>query len=77
MKNAGLSQINGGCHILRKTFATSRYEENWRVEEIAAYIGDLESTVRKCYIAIRKKMVRDGKITNVVRIPTRRNEEAG
>lgn len=77
MKNAGLSHIKGGCHILRKTFATNKYEEGWRVEEIAAYIGDLESTVRKYYIAIRKKMVKDGKVTNVVRIPNIEKEEAG
>ena len=77
MKNAGLSHIKGGCHILRKTFATNKYEDGWRVEEIAAYIGDLESTVRKYYIAIRKKMVKDGKITNVVKIPNIEKEEAG
>ena len=77
MKNAGLSHIKGGCHILRKTFATNRYNDGWRIEEIASYIGDLESTTRKYYIAIRKKMIRDGKITNVVRIPNREKEEAG
>lgn len=77
MKNAGLSHIKGGCHILRKTFATNKYEEGWRVEQIASYIGDLESTTRKYYIAIRKKMVRDGKMTSIVRIPKKINEEAG
>lgn len=77
MKNAGLGDIKGGCHILRKTFATNKYEEGWTIDQIASYIGDLESTTRKYYVAIRKKMVRDGKITNVVRIPTKLNEEAG
>ena len=77
MKNAGLSHIKGGCHILRKTFSTNRYNDGWRIEEIASYIGNLESTTRKYYIAIRKKMIRDGKITNVVRIPNREKEEAG
>ena len=55
MKNAGLKEIKGGLHIFRKTFATQMYENGARVEEIAAYIGDLESTTRKYYIAIRKK----------------------
>lgn len=77
MKNAELGHIKGGCHLLRKTFATNRYEEGWRIEQIASYIGDLESTTRKYYVAIRRKMVRDGKVTNVVRIPTKLNGEAG
>lgn len=76
MKNAGLSEIKGGCHILRKTFATNKYEEGWRVEEIAAYIGDLESTTRKYYIAIRKKVVEGGKVKQVVKIPERLKGEA-
>lgn len=77
MKNAGLSDIKGGCHILRKTFATDKFEESWRVEEIAAYIGDLESTTRKYYIAIRKKMIQGGKVKQIVRIPERLKGEAG
>ena len=77
MKNAGLSDISGGCHILRKTFATNKYEEGWKVEEIAAYIGDLESTTRKYYIAIRKKLVKGGKIKQIVKIPNRIKNEAG
>ena len=77
MKNAGLSDIKGGCHILRKTFATNKYEEGWRVEEIAAYIGDLESTIRKYYIAISKKLVKGGKVRQIVKIPDRLKEEAG
>lgn len=76
MKNAGLSEIKGGCHILRKTFATNKYEEGWRVEEIAAYIGDLESTTRKYYIAIRKKVVEGGKVKQIVKIPERLKGEA-
>lgn len=55
MKNAGLQNIKGGLHIFRKTFATQMYERGARVEEIAAYIGNLESTTRKYYIAIRKR----------------------
>ena len=77
MKNAGLGHVKGGCHLLRKTFATDRYQEGWRIEQIAAYIGDLESTTRKYYVAIRRKMIHDGKVTNVVRIPTKLNDEAG
>ena len=52
MKNAELQGVKGGLHIFRKTFATRMYESGARVEEIAAYIGDLESTTQKilyCY----------------------------
>ena len=53
MKNAEIQGVKGGLHIFRKTFATRMYESGARVEEIAAYIGDLESTTQKYYIAIR------------------------
>lgn len=69
LKNAGLEEIKGGLHIFRKTFATQMYEKGARVEEIAAYIGDLESTTRKYYIAIRKKLVTRGGTKQVVRLP--------
>lgn len=69
MKNAGLTNIHGGLHIFRKTFATRMYESGARVEEIAAYIGDLESTTRKYYIAIRKKVVSGNEIKQVVELP--------
>ena len=52
LKNAELQNVKGEVHIFRKTFATRMYESGARVEEIAAYIGDLESTTRKYYIAI-------------------------
>lgn len=69
MKNAGLADIRGGLHIFRKTFATQMYENGARVEEIAAYIGDLESTTRKYYIAIRKKVVTGGEVKQIVKLP--------
>ena len=69
MKNAGLDGVQGGLHIFRKTFATQMYEKGARVEEIAAYIGDLESTTRKYYIAIRKKVMADGMVKQVVKLP--------
>lgn len=70
LKNVGLSNVKGGLHIFRKTFATRMYENGARVEEIAGYIGDLESTTRKYYIAIRKKLVtRDG-VKQIVRLPS-------
>lgn len=69
LKNAGLQDIKGGLHIFRKTFATQMYEKGARVEEIAAYIGDLESTTRKYYIAIRKKLVTDGGVRQIVKLP--------
>ena len=61
--------MKNGLHIFRKTFATRMYESGARVEEIAAYIGDLESTTQKYYIAIRKKVVSNGEVRQVVKLP--------
>lgn len=69
MKNAGLGNIKGGLHIFRKTFATTMYENGARTAMIAAYIGDLESTTKKYYIAIRKKAVSRGITTKIVKLP--------
>lgn len=69
MKNAGLADVEGGLHIFRRTFATGMYERGVRVEEIAAYIGDLESTTRKYYIAIRKKHITGQGVKQVVKLP--------
>lgn len=74
MKNAELTTVQGGLHIFRKTFATRMYENGARVEEIAAYIGDLESTTRKYYIAIRKKVTEYGEVRQVVRVTGVREE---
>lgn len=57
MKHAGLSDVKGGLHIFRKTFATKTYEQGAKVADIATYIGNLESTTIKYYIAIRKKLL--------------------
>ena len=76
MKNAGLSDIKGGCHILRKTFATNKYREGWRVEQIAAYLGDIEYTIRRYYLSMQHKEVHDGKVRRVVKIPTTNDETA-
>ena len=67
--NAGLTHLNGGVHILRKTFATEMYEQGARIKEIAAYIGDLESTTERYYIAVRKKRLIDGKEEHIVALP--------
>lgn len=68
-KNAGLPETVSGLHILRRTFATQMYEAGARVKEIAAYIGDLESTTEKYYIAIRKKARVGGVVKQVVPLP--------
>ena len=68
-RNAGLTDMTGALHVFRRTFATRLYERGVRVKEIAAYIGDLESTTERYYIAVRKK-VKDGeKIEQVVILP--------
>lgn len=68
-RNAGLTHLKGGVHILRKTFSTVMYENGARVKEIAAYIGDLETTVERYYIAIRKKRTINGKEEHIVTLP--------
>ena len=74
LKNAELQDVSGGLHIFRKTFATRMYESGARVEEIAAYIGDLESTTQKYYIAIRKKVISNGEVRQVVKLPRVKEE---
>lgn len=68
-RNAGLNELSGGLHIFRRTFATRMYEKGVRTKEIAAYIGDLESTTEKYYIAVRKKRVVEGKVQQIVELP--------
>lgn len=68
-KNAGLSDLSGGLHIFRRTFATRMYENGARVKEIAAYIGDLESTTERYYIAVRKKIMDGDNVNQVVMLP--------
>ena len=70
-KNAGLSGLSGGLHIFRRTFATRMYENGARVKEIAAYIGDLESTTERYYIAVRKKITTEEGVQQIVDLPVR------
>lgn len=58
--------INGSLHTFRRTFATNAYRKGKRIKEIAAYIGDLESTTVKYYIAARQKITVDGQDIQVV-----------
>lgn len=68
-KNAGLTEYTGALHVFRRTFATRMYEAGARVEDIAAYIGDLVSTTEKYYIAIRKKVKLGEKTKHIVELP--------
>lgn len=68
-KNAGLEEYTGSLHIFRRTFATKMYEDGARIEDIAAYIGDLVSTTEKYYIAIRKKAKIGDKTKHIVELP--------
>lgn len=69
-KNAGLGNYTGGLHIFRRTFATRMYEKGARVADIAAYIGDLESTTMQYYIAKRKKFIdSEGRERQIVTFP--------
>ena len=53
------------------------YENGARVKEIAAYIGDLESTTEQYYIAVRKKIMEDGEAKQVVMVPAPMKEKGG
>lgn len=74
-RHAGLTELKGGLHIFRRTFATRMYENGARVKEIAAYIGDLESTTEQYYIAVRKKIVEDGEVKQIVMVPAPMKEK--
>lgn len=65
-----------GLHIFRRTFATRMYEEGAEVKEIAAYIGDLESTTMQYYIAARKRIKINGKSNQYVPLPINKKENA-
>ena len=74
-RRLGFDENVSGLHIFRRTFATRMYENGAGVKDIAAYIGDLESTTMKYYIAVRKK-VKVGVFTKqVVPVPGKRNSE--
>ena len=69
-RNAGIPKEEAsGVHILRRTFATNKRRAGWTVAEIAAYLGDLESTVSKYYIADRNLQMVGGKKVAVVPLP--------
>jgi len=68
--HAGISSEEvRGLHILRRTFATNKYRAGWDSAKIAAYIGDLESTVKKYYIADRDIRESGGKTVAYISIP--------
>lgn len=52
--------------MFRRTFATRMYEDGVRVKEIAAYIGELEYTTERYYIAVCKKIKDGDKVGQVV-----------
>ncbi len=62
-----------GTHIFRRTFATDCKENGADTKEIAAYIGDLESTTSTYYIAARKKVRTGDKTTQVVPLPMKKS----
>ncbi len=68
-KNAGLTELTGALHIFHRTFATRMYERGVRTKEIAAYIGDLESTTERYYIAVRKKRKTGSTLEQVAELP--------
>lgn len=65
-KAAGYGAEISGAHVLRRTCATDLHEDGYRIETIAAYLGDLPETIRKHYISMTKKLVADGEVKNAV-----------
>ena len=65
----GLDKSYSGVHLLRHTFATRAFEAGTPVATIAAYIGDLESTTQKHYIAKRRKQIINGESKVFVPLP--------
>ena len=76
-RNCGLSEYKTSPHIFRRTFATNMYRSGAGIKEIAAYIGDLESTTEKYYISVRKK-IRDGNENiHIVEVPENKKQTDG
>lgn len=75
-RNSGLSEdivIHediSGAHIFRRTCATLMADAGIPTLKIAAYLGDLESTIIKHYIATSKKIKVGNKTKNIVPYPT-------
>lgn len=46
------------------------YARGARVEEVAAYIGNVPSTSERYYISMREKRIVDGKEEYIVTLPT-------
>lgn len=67
-RNAGIKDHASGLHILRRTFATELFDNGYSIKEVAAYLGDDESTVARYYIAARKTKEVDGKRIAVVEL---------
>ena len=67
-KKLGLSDDVSGAHTLRRTFATIKHNAGYKVEDIAAYIGDEPATVLKHYISLTQRVVAGDKILNIVRL---------
>lgn len=76
-KHAGIFENKYGVHILRRTFATNLYNKGVPIKTIAAYLGDLPSTVERYYISARTKKIWNGEVIQVVELPKNNTEEAG
>ena len=56
-------------HSLRKTFATTNFEQGNRMEYVSAYLGNLPSTCERYYVSMREKRIVDGKEEHIVTLP--------
>ena len=76
-RKAGLPEEISGLHVFRRTFATKMYDSGATIKDIAAYLGDLESTVSKHYISVRKRVKVGGITRNIVPVPEPKLRSAG
>ena len=72
---ADLEELGGSLHVLRRTLATDMYDNGAPIKQIASYIGDSEATTEKYYIAVRKKIISEGKVTQIVPVPVQRRTQ--
>ena len=54
---------------------SERHKEGAPIKQIASYIGDSEATTEKYYIVVRKKIISEGKVTQIVPVPVQRQTQ--
>lgn len=70
-RNLGFDKEISGTHVFRHSFATEMHNQGADIKDIAAYIGDLESTASNYYVASRVKIrTKNDETQIIVPLPT-------